>query len=181
MKSDWLDNALSSQIAVYSLEKFKIRYRPDAENAPFTWATRGSERSRGFEASLTGRVAANWYLRSGIGVQKATVVSNVMSPANEGKQLADTARRSGNLFMRYIPRNDLYAEVGMTYRDSSFTSLANTSERPSYTRWDASIGWRPLPWTVTLAVTNITDKRYWRNISMPSSPRMFLIRGNYLF
>lgn len=181
VKSDWFDNALSSQFAIYNLEKYNIRYQPDPENDPFTWAMRGAERSRGMEASLTGRVADHWYVRSGIGVQKAIVKRDVSTPANEGKQLANTARRTGNFFVRYVPRNDLYAEVGVTYRGSSFTNLANTSERPSYARYDASIGWRPLPWTVTLAVTNLTNKRYWRNSTMPGAPRTFLISGNYLF
>lgn len=181
LKSDWLDNTLSSQIAVYNLEKYNIRYQPDAENDPYTWATRGNERSRGIEASLTGRVAEHWYVRSGVGFQKATVVSDVSSPANEGKQLANTARKTGNVFVRYVPRHDWYAEVGVSYRGSSYTSLANTSERPSYARWDASIGWRPMPWTVTLAITNVTDKRYWRNSSMPGSPRAVLLTANYLF
>ncbi|MDH5858289.1 TonB-dependent receptor [Lampropedia aestuarii] len=181
VKSDWFDNALSSQLAVYNLEKYNVRYQPDAENDPFTWAMRGGERSRGMEASLTGRVAQHWYVRSGVGLQKAIVKRDVATPANEGKQLSNTARKTGNLFVRYVPRNDLYAEVGVTYRGSSYTNLANTSERPGYARYDASIGWRPLPWTLTLAVTNLTDKRYWRNSSMPGAPRTFLISGNYLF
>lgn len=181
VKSDWFDNALSSQLSVYNLEKYNIRYQPDVENDPFTWATRGTERSRGIEASLTGRVASHWYMRSGVGFQKAMVVGDVSNPVNEGKQLANTARKTGNLFVRYVPRNNWYAEVGVTYRGSSYTSIGNTSERPGYTRWDASIGWRPLPWTVTLALTNVTDKRYWRDSTMPGTPRTLLLTGNYLF
>ncbi|THT99254.1 TonB-dependent siderophore receptor [Lampropedia puyangensis] len=181
VKSDWLGNRFSTQVAVYNLEKYNVRYQPDAENDPYTWAVRGNERSRGIEASLTGQVAPHWYVRSGVGVQKAIVVSDAATPANEGKQLANTARKTGNAFVRFVPRNDWYGELGVTYRGESYTSLANTSQRAGYARWDASIGWRPLPWTVTLAVTNLADKRYWRDSSMPGAPRTFLLSANYLF
>jgi iron complex outermembrane receptor protein len=74
-----------------------------------------------------------------------------------------------------------YAEAGVTYRGSEYNDLANTSERPSYARWDASVGWRPMPWVVTLAVTNLTDERYWRSTSMPGAPRSVLVSTNYVF
>jgi iron complex outermembrane receptor protein len=60
-------------------------------------------------------------------------------------------------------------------------NLANTSRMPGYARVDASIGWRPMPWTVTLAMTNLLDKRYWRSNSMPGAPRGVLLSASYLF
>lgn len=181
IKSDWLDNALSTQIALYSLEKYNFRYRPDPDNNPYYWAVQGKRRSKGVEASLTGRVADGWYIRSGLGWQEAKVLQDAATPANTGNYLPNAARKNGNLFVRWVPRSDFYGEVGVTYRGSAYTSLANTSERPGYTRWDASIGWRPMPWTVTLAVTNVGNKRYWRASNMPGSPRTFLLSANYMF
>ena len=181
LKSDWFDGRLSSQLAVYELELYNVRYRPDPENEPFTWAVRGSERSRGVEASLMGRLARDWYVRSGFGLQEAKVIEDKVTPANEDMYRIGVARKTGNAFIRYAPEGAFYGEVGVTYRGPVFNNAANTSERAGYTRWDASLGWRAMPWTVTLAVTNLTDADYWRSTSMPGAPRTALVSVNYVF
>ncbi|MHC9086932.1 TonB-dependent receptor [Luteimonas sp. RIT-PG2_3] len=181
LKSDWLDGRLSSQLSVYELELYNIRYRPDPENDPFTWAVRGRERSRGIEASLAGRLASGWYLRGGVGLQEAKVTEDTVTPANEDKYKLGVARKTGNLFVRYAPEGPWYGELGVTYRGPIYNDAANTSERAGYTRWDASVGWRLLPWTLTVAVTNLTDTRYWRSTSMPGAPRGLLLSANYIF
>ena len=181
VKSDWLDGRLSTQFSVYELELYNIRYRPDPENDPFTWAVRGSERSRGVEASVTGRLVEHLYVRGGVGLLEAKVVEDKSTPANEGLYKQGVARRTGNLFLRYAPEGPWYGEVGVTYRGPIYNNVANTSERAGYTRWDASVGWRAMPWTVTLAVTNLTDTEYWRSTSMPGAPRGVLLSTNYVF
>ena len=180
-KSDWLDGRLSTQVSVYQLELYNIRYQPDPENDPYLWAVRGKERSRGIELSATGRIAPSWYVRSGLGLQEAKIIEDRSIPANVGKQKENRARKNGHLFVRYAPDSRWYGELGVTYRGPIYTSIANTSERSGYTRWDASVGWRAAPWTVTFAVTNLTDKRYWRASSMPGAPRTFLLTGSYMF
>ena len=109
------------------------------------------------------------------------MAEDAQNPANVGLYLRDTAKRNGNLFLRYAPKGPWYGEVGVTYRGPVFNNAANTSERAGYTRWDASLGWRVMPWTVTLAVTNLTDTDYWRSTSMPGAPRTALVSINYVF
>jgi len=182
VKSEWLNERLSSQVSVYELELYNIRYRPDPDNDPFLWAVRGSERSRGAELSLTGKILeGGLYVRSGVGLQEAKIIEDKSTPANEGRHKRGIARKTGNLFLRYAPKNPFYAEVGVTYKGPIYNDLANTSQRSGYTRWDASVGWRVMPWTVTLAVTNLTGKEYWRSSSMPGAPRSFLLSANYIF
>jgi len=72
-KSDWRNDRLSTQVSVYELELYNIRYQPDPVDDPFTWAVRGRERSRGAEASITGRLLAGVYVRGGAGVQEAKI------------------------------------------------------------------------------------------------------------
>ncbi|WP_199739065.1 TonB-dependent siderophore receptor [Herminiimonas sp. KBW02] len=181
VKSDWLNGNLSSQLAIYSMEKYNIRYQPDAVNDPYTWATGRQERSRGIEASLTGKLAQTWYIRSGIGLQEAEITKNLANPALVGNQKSGIARKNGNAFLRYVPTANWYGETGVTYRGPTYANDDNKARRSGYTRWDASVGYRALPWTVTLAVTNLTDKRYWRSTSMPGAPRNFLLSVNRLF
>ena len=148
VKSDWANNAFSTQFAVYQLEHYNIRYQPDADNDPYTWAVRGKERSRGVEFTLTGRLVDNWYVRGGVGLTQAKVVSDAAQPELTGKKLRNVARRNGNLFVRYAPEGAWYGEVGVTHASPRWLNAANTQELPGYTRWDAMVGWRQAPWTV---------------------------------
>jgi iron complex outermembrane receptor protein len=181
LKSDWLDGALSTQLAVYQLEHYNIRYRPDATNQPTVWAIRGKERSRGVELSASGRVAPSWYVRGGVGLMSAKVVEDQQAPANVGLNLQNTAKRNGNLFVRYAPSGPWYGELGVTYISARWSNAANTARLPGYTRWDALVGWRAAPWTVTMAVSNLLDTEYWRSNAMPGAPRTFLLSANYQF
>lgn len=181
VKSDWLAGALSTQLSVYELEHYNIRYRPDATNDPFTWAMRGKERSRGIEFSAAGRVASSWYVRGGVGVTSAKVAEDKLQPALVGKYLVDTALRNGNFFVRYAPQGPWYAEIGVTHTSARWLNAANTSRLPGYTRWDALVGWRQGAWTATAAISNLLDKEYWRGDAMPGAPRNLLVSVNYQF
>jgi iron complex outermembrane receptor protein len=181
IKSDWLDGGLSTQLAAYQLEHYNIRYQPDAVNSPLEWAVRGKERSRGIEFSLAGRVAPSWYVRGGVGLMSAKVAEDRSAPANVGKRLMNTAQRNGNLFLRYAPQGPWYGEIGVTHTSERYSNAANTARVPGYTRWDALVGWRAAPWTVTLAISNLLDKDYWRSSSMPGAPRSVLVSANYQF
>ena len=181
VKSDWLDGGLSTQLAAYQLEHYNLRYQPDAVNSPLEWAVRGKERSRGIEFSLAGRVAPSWYVRGGVGLMSAKVAEDRSAPANVGKRLMNTAQRNGNLFLRYAPQGPWYGEIGVTHTSERYSNAANTARVPGYTRWDALVGWRAAPWTVTLAISNLLDKEYWRSSSMPGAPRSVLVSANYQF
>lgn len=181
VKSDWLENRFSTQFSLYQLSLYNIRYRPDPENEPFVWAVRGSERSRGAEFSIAGKLVDGVYLRGGIGLLNAQIAEDVTQPEKEGNYKPGIARKTGNLFLRYAPPGPWYGEIGVTYRGPIWNNDLNTSQRPGYTRWDASMGWRFLPWTVTVAVTNLTNTDYWRSSSMPGAPRSLLLSMNYVF
>ncbi|AYM94881.1 TonB-dependent siderophore receptor [Acidovorax sp. 1608163] len=181
IKSDWLDGKLSTQLAVYQLEHYNIRYQPEPVNNPLLYMVRGKERSRGIEWSAAGRLAPSWYVRGGVGLMSAKVVEDRSVPANEGKNLRDTAKRNGNLFVRYAPDGAWYGELGVTHTSSRYTNEANTTRLPGYTRWDALVGWRAAPWSATLALSNLLDKEYWRSSSMPGAPRSVLLSVNYQF
>ena len=56
VKSSWLDDRLSTTLSAYQIERFNIRYRPDAQNDPYTWAVGGKHRSRGVELSAIGQI-----------------------------------------------------------------------------------------------------------------------------
>ena len=186
VKSDWLDERLNTQLSIFQIKKDNIRYRPDATNRPNIWAVGQEQKSEGVEFSFIGRLLDNVFIRGGYGYTDATwskdARSNITTAANlNGKSLANISKHSGSLFLRYLPTEKLYGEVGATYVGPFYTSDANTTEIDGWTRYDTAIGYKDDRWGLSFAVSNLMDKEYWRSNSMPGMPRNYLLRMNYEF
>jgi len=180
VKSDWFDERLNTQFSIYDIRKKNIRYRPDPD-VPDVWAVGGEHQSKGLEFSFIGRVLDNLFVRGGYGYTDAQVKKDKEKPENVGNTLSNTSKNTGNLFVRYLPTEKLYGEVGVTYVGSYYTNINNLNKMEGFNRVDAAIGYSADPWNVTLAVSNLTNKEYWRSDSMPGTPRSFLMRLNYQF
>ncbi len=181
VKSDWLDQRLNTQLSVYDIRKKNIRYQPDSKEQPFLWSVGGEHQAKGLEFSFIGRVLDNLFVRGGYGYTDAEVKKDNEKPENVGNTLSNTSKNTGNLFVRYLPTEKLYGEVGVTYVGSYYPNINNLTKMDDFNRVDAAIGYSADPWNVTLAVSNLTNKEYWRSDSMPGTPRSFLMRLNYQF
>jgi iron complex outermembrane receptor protein len=182
VKSDWLDERLSTTLAVYELELYNRRTR-SPEN-PDIWYMSGLQRSRGIELTTTGKLGGNWYVRGGIGLQDATVVKD--DNGFEGKRIYDVAKRNGSLFITWKPEMGWYAETGVTLVGDRFADPANTIVLPGYGRWDALAGFRHKDWDVRAALNNIADRDYYSSATsafqiQPGEPRNLVVTGTYSF
>ncbi|MEJ7868740.1 TonB-dependent siderophore receptor [Acinetobacter baumannii] len=181
VKSEWFDNRLNTQFSVFDIRKNNIRYKPNPDSEPEVWATAGQHQSRGLEFSFIGRVLDNVFVRGGYGYTDAKVKEDNQNPEREGNYLANTSKNTGNLFVRYLPTEQWYTEVGVTYVGSYYPNINNQVKMEGFNRVDAAIGYSTDPWNVTFAVNNLTNKEYWRSDSMPGTPRNVLLRLNYQF
>ncbi|EMH1674128.1 TonB-dependent receptor, partial [Acinetobacter baumannii] len=120
VKSEWFDNRLNTQFSVFDIRKNNIRYKPNPDSEPEVWATAGQHQSRGFEFSFIGRVLDNVFVRGGYGYTDAKVKEDNQNPEREGNYLANTSKNTGNLFVRYLPTEQWYTEVGVTYVGSYY-------------------------------------------------------------
>lgn len=179
IKSDWLNDKLSSQIALYDLELYNVRYQPDAVNDPYNWQVRGSDRSQGIELSMIGQLTSSWYINSGIGYQQAKVHKDNKTPANKGKYLSNTAKNSGYLSIRYLSNENWFTELEFNYKGSMYNDDNNQFKRSGYGIWNSAIGYQSKSYDITLALTNLSGKKYWRSSSMPGTPRAFLLTASY--
>ncbi|MBF7684732.1 TonB-dependent siderophore receptor [Acinetobacter sp. B10A] len=181
VKSDWLNNRLNTQLSVYDIRKNNIRYRPDPTNKPDLWAVAGRHESKGVELSFIGRLIDNVFVRGGYGYTDAKVTADSQTPSNVNKRLALTSKNTGNLFFRYLPSESVYLETGVTYVGSFYNNLNNDYKVKGFSRLDAAVGYSQAPWNVTVAVGNVTNKKYWRSADLPGTPRSVLMRVNYQF
>ncbi|AIG04268.1 putative iron-transport related exported protein [Pseudomonas fluorescens] len=182
VKSDWLDDRLSTTLAVYELELYNRRTR-DPEN-PLITLLSGIQRSRGVELTTTGKIAGNWYVRGGVGLQDAKVVKD--NNGFEGKRISDVAKRNASLFVTWKPQMGWYAETGLTLVGERYADNANTVVLPGYGRWDALAGFRHKEWDVKAALNNISDKTYYASATSANQiqfgdPRSLVVTGTYNF
>ncbi len=125
VKSEWFDNRLNTQFSVFDIRKNNIRYKPNPDSEPEVWATAGQHQSRGLEFSFIGRVLDNVFVRGGYGYTDAKVKEDKQNPEREGNYLANTSKNTGNLFVRYLPTEQWYTEVGVTYVGSYYPNINN--------------------------------------------------------
>ena len=182
VKSDWLNERLSTTLAVYELALYNRRTK-DPENPEITLLS-GLQRSRGIELTASGKLGGNWYMRGGVGVQDATVVKD--NNGFEGKRVSDVAKRNASLFLTWKPEMGWYAETGLTLVGQRYADNQNTVVLPGYGRWDALAGYREKEWEVSGALTNLTDRDYYASATsgsqiMPGEPRSLVVTGKYSF
>ncbi|WEV49741.1 TonB-dependent siderophore receptor [Acinetobacter sp. ESL0695] len=181
VKSTWFNHRLNTQFSIYDIRKNNIRYQPDSQNQPDYWAVAGQHESKGLEFSFIGRLIDNVFVRGGYGYTDAKVKKDKATPTNVGNRLPLVAKNTGNLFIRYLPTDNVYVETGVTYMGSQYTGITNVIKIPGFNRLDAAVGYKNERWGVTAAVNNLTNKSYWRSVAMPGTPRNFLVRLNYEF
>ena len=182
VKSDWLDERLSTTLAVYELELYNRRTK-DPDDPTITLLS-GLQRSRGIELTASGKLGGNWYMRGGVGVQDATVVKD--NNGLEGKRINGVAKHNGSLFITWKPEMGWYAETGLTLVGQRYADNQNTVILPGYGRWDALAGYREKDWDVSGALTNLTDRYYYASATsaaqiMPGEPRSLVMTGTYKF
>ncbi|WOE31486.1 MULTISPECIES: TonB-dependent receptor [unclassified Acinetobacter] len=181
IKSDWLNEKFSTQFSAYHIKKHNIKGHedPDDDNSPYIII--GENISKGAEFSFIGQIFDQLYLRGGYGYTDATISKNKRDESLVGNDLRNVSKNTGNLFIRYLPYEKLYSEVGVTYTGSYYTTDNNNLKMPHWTRIDTAIGYKDNHWGATFAVTNVANKTYWRSSAMPGTPRNYLFRINYFF
>ncbi|WP_136474071.1 TonB-dependent siderophore receptor [Pseudomonas sp. DG56-2] len=182
VKSDWLDERLSTTLAVYELELYNRR--TSDPNIPDVTLLTGLQRSRGVELTATGNIVGNWYVRGGIGIQDATIVKD--ENGQDGNRVSNVAKRNGSLFLTWKPEMGWYGETGLTLVGERFADNQNTAVLPGYGRWDALAGFRTKDWDVRAALNNIADKTYYSSATSAAQiqfgdPRSLVVTGTYSF
>ncbi|MEN5314573.1 TonB-dependent siderophore receptor [Pseudomonas koreensis] len=182
VKSDWLDDRLSTTLAVYDLELYNRR--TSDPNDPTLTVMTGLQRSRGIELTATGKLVGNWYMRGGVGVQDTTIEKD--NNGLEGKRVNNVAKHNGSLFLTWKPEMGWYGETGLTLVGQRYADNANTTVLPGYGRWDALVGYRFKDWDLRAALNNITDREYYasatsQNQIQPGAPRNVVMTGTYSF
>ena len=165
---------LSLSSAVYRLDRTNTT-APDPVDPTRTVQT-GSQRTRGFEFSLTGALSPQWQIIGGYANQNAQVTSRTAAAA-EGARVPLVPRNTVSLWNRYQATAALGLGLGVVYQDDMYAAIDDAVTLPSFTRFDAAAYYtmsRHL--RLQMNLENLFDQQYYAtansndNIS-PGSPR----------
>src|SRR5262249_59430479 len=106
-------------------------------NEPTRILQTGSQRTKGFELGVSGRLSAKWLVAGGYAYQDAFVTS-ATAAAREGAQVAQVPHDTFSLWNNYQVLPKLGAALGIVYRTDMFAGIDNTVTLPGYTRVDAA-------------------------------------------
>ncbi|MBP0599184.1 TonB-dependent siderophore receptor [Herbaspirillum sp. LeCh32-8] len=185
VKSDWINRTISTTLSVFQLDLYNRRALVSSN--PDVYVVNGLERNRGVELSVNGELARDWFIRSGFAVQNARLVETQASEANlKGNRSTGVAQKNGNIFIGYAPVQGFFAETGLVYEGPRYVDRNNLLALPGYTRWDGKIGYRFPQVELTLAVTNLADRKYYSTSTdvsqiVPGSPRSAYLSASYRF
>jgi catecholate siderophore receptor len=172
-KWDVLDR-LSVAAAAYRLDRTNTT-APDPIDPSRTVQT-GSQRTTGFELSVSGAITPAWQVIGGYTNQKAEVTS-ATTAAPVGARVALVPRNSVSLWNRYQVASSLGFGLGVIYQDEMFAAIDDEVTLPKFVRVDAAAYYTVSRWLRLQAnLENVFDRDYFptansNNNITPGSPR----------
>ena len=144
-------------LAGYILERTNTR-----ATDPVTGATvlTGEQRSKGIEASATGKLTSYLSIAAAAALQKSEITKTTSS-APAGRDVASVPRFTASLWGRYDISDRIGFGLGLYHQSKMFASISNAVEVPDHTRVDAAayVGLTE-QFALQLNVENLLDKHY---------------------
>ncbi|MEN5209896.1 TonB-dependent receptor [Stenotrophomonas terrae] len=174
-KWDLLDKRLNLTAAIFHTEMSNARVVIDTG----TTQNAGKKAINGVEIGINGQITDNWNVAGGYTYMDSELKDNgfvcgvtvprgqpcpagqyIVSP-NNGNMFPNTPKHAATLWTTYVFPFGLTVGGGASYVDKQYGDAANTKWVPSYTRWDAMIGYAIQDnISLQLNVQNLTDKTY---------------------
>ncbi|VFA41091.1 TonB-dependent siderophore receptor [Chryseobacterium indologenes] len=187
-----LSGKISLNIAVYEINQRNILINANNPSEPDEFVQRGADRSRGFEAELTGYILPQWHIYGGYSCIDAKILDDT-NPDLVGKRKENTSKHSVNVWTRYNfsainAVKDFGVGIGVLYQSSKVPWFTRSFEIPAYTTIDAAIYYSPPSSHIQLSfnLNNITNRVYWIGAQnylrlFPGAPRNYLLTATYKF
>lgn len=139
-KIELLDGRLSSTVAVYQLTKRNRGAQVVIDQAPYyNVVTIGEARSRGLEWDLSGQLTKQLAVIASYAYTDTEVTRD---PNYQGTELANVARHTGSLWLRYQLDSQWSAGGGVFAQGQRQGDVGNTFQMPGYARIDAMMAYR---------------------------------------
>ena len=120
----------------------------------------GEQRSKGIEASATGKLTDRLSIAAAAALQKAEITKSTQA-APEGRDVPSVPKFTASLWGRYDVSDRLGLGLGLYHQSKMFASISNAVTSPAYTRVDAAayVGLTD-QLALQLNIENLLDKNY---------------------
>jgi catecholate siderophore receptor len=169
-----IGDRLSLTAATYRLDR--TRTSAPHPTQPGWIVQTGSQRTKGFEASLNGRITPAWDIVAAYANQDAFVTSATTAAA-KGATVPLVPQRSLSVWNRYQLTRRLGLGLGVDHRTEMFAAIDNKVTLPSFLEFNGAV-YVTLPHSVRLQayLENLTNTQYYvtahnNNNITPGSPR----------
>lgn len=183
-KWNLLDERLSLSGALFQITKTNARTFDPADPSAVT-VLNGEQEVRGFELGLAGEVTPWWQVYTSY-THLDSEVTRSLDPAEIGNELAHTPQNTFSLWNNIDLPGKFFAGGGPVFVDSRFNNTENLRQAPSYTTWDAMLGYEINEnLTFRVNVFNIGDEEYIDRVGgghvIPGAGRsvMFTVSGKF--
>ncbi|MDR6513655.1 TonB-dependent siderophore receptor [Chryseobacterium camelliae] len=179
-------------MAMYEINQRNILINANNPAEPDELIQRGADRSRGFEAEITGYILPQWHIYAGYSYIDAKILQDA-DPGLVGARKENTSKNSVNLWSRYnfssVPiLKNFGIGAGFLYQSPKIPWFTRSFELPAYATLDAAVYYAPVQSSVQVAlnINNLTNATYWIGAQnylrlFPGAPRNYLITATYKF
>ncbi|WP_332765752.1 TonB-dependent receptor [Phenylobacterium sp.] len=160
--------------AAYQLDRDNTTAR-DPNNPALTVQT-GSQRTKGFELGVNGRLNQVWEVVGGFAWQDAEITSATTAAA-AGQTVPLTPKHTFSLWNKFQVTPDWSLGLGLIHQDKMFAAIDNAVTLPAFTRVDAAAYYDVTDnLKVQVNIENLLDETYYptshgNNNIMPGAPR----------
>lgn len=194
-KGEFLNGKIFANFAIFEVTQKNILLGDTFDLDNLT--TRGEQRSRGFEADISGYVLPNLQLTASYGYTDAIIEEDAIEEF-VGERIGGAPEHNANFWGRYdFSSYSLLKGIGIgfgaQYVDERYTwynptYLTSRVLLPDYTVFDAAVYYKPNNTNIqlTLKVNNLFNDTYWLGGLSPSrlgpaAPRNYLLNATYTF
>jgi catecholate siderophore receptor len=169
-----LADRLALTTAAYILDRTNTR-APSPTNPAQTVQT-GTQRSKGYEVGVTGRLTSAWEIAGGFAKQKARITSTTAA-ARTGATVPLVPGSTLSLWNKYQLASRLGLGLGLVHQTDMYATLDNTVTLPKFTRVDGAVFFRlGTQLRAQMNLENIFNEKYFplahnNNNITPGSPR----------
>ena len=188
-KTEWLDGKLHANLALYSIKQNNVLTYDDRQYngaVDELMSEGGTEKNKGIEVDLMGRITKNWMVNIGYAFND----SKLTYPNGETYQKSNAPKHMFNFWSRYDIKEGFLRNVGFGLGANYSSDKVSWQERdlvlPSYVVFDAAAYYKLGSMQLSFNVNNIFNKTYWLGAYnyprlFPGTPRNVLFTVKYTF
>ena len=188
-KTEWLEGKLHASIAYYDIKQNNILTYDDTvyNGAVDELMTEGgTERNKGLEIDVMGRILPNWLVNAGYAYNDSKVTDQ-----RRGTYRKDNApKHTFNLWTRFDVKEGFFKNLGvgagLNYSAEKISWQEPDLVLPDYTIVDAAVYYKIKDMQLSFNINNIFNKTYWLGAFnyprlFPGTPRNVMFTVRYTF